>query len=68
MECPVCFEKLETQIETILPCKHNICLKCLIRINKCPLCRFDLRPYFPTFPSISLRIKTETEMLQDSEA
>ncbi len=44
MECPCCFE----EGETVLPCNHNICEECLMRVAQslnphCPLCRRDIK-------------------------
>lgn len=42
-ECPVCFECNNDSITSILPCKHQLCLKCTLILNPslCPLCRKD---------------------------
>ena len=34
-ECSVCFEKVNTK--TI--CGHDICFHCILKVNKCPICR-----------------------------
>jgi len=50
-ECPVCFENLETRIITSPPCRHKLCLQCLLRLRaprRCPMCRVDLSTLFPT--------------------
>lgn len=38
MECCVC---LESYYVCLTPCKHPICIGCLLKINKlhCPICR-----------------------------
>jgi hypothetical protein len=48
-ECPVCFETLSQKIATTPPCKHAICLPCLmsLRQQKCVLCRCDLSALIP---------------------
>ena len=47
--CPVCLEALDVRIRTMAPCGHSLCLECLLslRQRRCPLCRHDLRSYFP---------------------
>ena len=37
-ECPICFNSLWL---LLTPCKHNICLQCLLKLRKdeCPTCR-----------------------------
>lgn len=35
-ECPVC---LETVGISVLPCAHQLCLKCAGKLTKCPICR-----------------------------
>ena len=42
MECCICWEKSGYVCTT--SCKHNICAKCLLKMNKllCPLCRKNL--------------------------
>jgi hypothetical protein len=55
MECPVCLEELGTRIETRLPCKHSVCLTCLLRLPapvRCPMCRADVSRHMPD-PSTS---------------
>ena len=48
-ECPVCFETLSQKIATIPPCKHAICLPCLMSLRQqvCVLCRCDLSALIP---------------------
>lgn len=60
-ECPVCFESLNYQIKTILPCKHTLCLKCLLKLkNKvCVICRKDITE---CFPDTDYMINEETDM------
>ena len=45
-ECPVCFYK-DWLVKT--PCKHNICIQCLIKLRKdeCPTCRRVLSGSLP---------------------
>jgi len=47
MECCICFEK--NNWTCISPCKHKICLYCLLDIDKkiCPICRCDLLEKLP---------------------
>ena len=35
--CPVCFRY--KALSTLLPCKHQLCALCALRVHKCPLCR-----------------------------
>lgn len=51
-ECPVCLEPLHASSLAILPCKHQVCLNCMIKVligvgendgdNSCPLCRGNI--------------------------
>ena len=34
--CEICYEQ---DVERVLPCKHSLCSKCFMRVNKCPYCR-----------------------------
>ena len=45
-ECPICFNK-DWVIRT--PCKHHICIQCLIKLRKdeCPTCRRVLSGSLP---------------------
>ena len=54
-ECPVCFN---SHWLTQTPCKHSICLNCLIQLRKdeCPSCRQ------PLFYSLPLEIKRIVSM------
>lgn len=65
MECPICFEPLENKIYTITPCKHVLCLHCLLKLKKkqCPMCRFDLQKMIPTQRENTPRIKIRGEPL-----
>lgn len=56
MECPICFDK-QWLVKT--PCKHSICLKCILdlRNNECPYCRKK-----NIFDSLPTSIKTLTKM------
>jgi len=38
-ECCVCYY---TTNMALLKCNHDVCFDCVIKINKCPLCRIDL--------------------------
>lgn len=40
-ECCVCFERTNMEM---LPCKHEVCVNCKPKIQKCPLCRADIEP------------------------
>lgn len=46
-ECPVCFG---THWVLKTPCKHLLCLKCLVKLRKdeCPSCRKPLHYLLPT--------------------
>ncbi len=37
-ECSICYELTNNKTN----CNHDVCLICLKKINKCPLCRIDL--------------------------
>ena len=40
-ECPICFDNF-TNKNTFLPrCYHAICENCLIKCNRCPICRLN---------------------------
>ena len=51
-ECPVCMEPLTSSSLAVLPCKHRICLNCMVKVlmgvgneegkNSCPLCRAEI--------------------------
>ena len=45
-ECMVCLEKIWL---TKTPCKHVICIDCLVKLQKdeCPYCRGKLFAYLP---------------------
>ena len=47
MDCSICLEN--DKWTCITPCKHNICLFCLLDIEKkiCPICRCDLLEKLP---------------------
>jgi len=40
-ECPICYETMSKPIKTI--CNHCYCEGCYNKINKCSLCRSDLK-------------------------
>lgn len=49
-ECPVCFEGANTRCWVRTPCRHSLCLRCLLRLARparCPLCRHDLEAHLP---------------------
>ena len=39
--CYICFE--EDNTKQILPCKHDLCIVCYTKINKCPFCRATIK-------------------------
>jgi len=40
LECPICLEDICCKrCFSLLPCGHHLHLNCLIRLDKCPLCR-----------------------------
>ena len=41
-DCPVCYEKIETNTLNISNCCHYVCNECIGRCTKCPLCREKL--------------------------
>ena len=46
-ECPICYEDMSRKIATRSPCKHEVCLECLLQLEQpatCPLCRTFLPP------------------------
>ncbi|NXW06049.1 SH3R2 ligase, partial [Fregetta grallaria] len=62
LECPVCFEKLDTTAK-VLPCQHTFCKPCLQRILKsqkelrCPECRTLVLCSIEQLPSNLLLIR-----------
>ena len=48
-ECPVCLEDMVETITVTPPCKHSVCLSCLLQTadRRCALCRRDLSQHFP---------------------
>lgn len=48
-ECPICYEELQNRIFCIMPCKHKICLVCIVKMKTktCPICRNDLSNLIP---------------------
>jgi len=45
MDCPICYEKYNTQecLPMTIPCGHSFCCICLIKINdKCPICKVKI--------------------------
>ena len=40
-DCPVCYEKIDTNGLVVPGCSHFICAGCNERCNKCPICRED---------------------------
>ena len=78
-ECPVCFEDLDARIRTTTPCGHHVCLGCLLalaRPPRCPMCRADLAPLFPSRlqplllppPSVSSDVSSVIELALASGA
>jgi hypothetical protein len=41
-ECPIC---MENPVDCYTYCKHGYCSECLLKINKCALCRTPIRQY-----------------------
>lgn len=37
--CPVCYEN-KNMVQ--LPCSHGFCVCCLVKLDKCAICRFSL--------------------------
>lgn len=48
-ECPICYEELQKRIFCITPCRHKICLVCIVKMKtkSCPICRNDLSNLIP---------------------
>lgn len=71
MECPVCFELLGTCIETRLPCKHSVCLRCLLKLPspRCPMCRTDVSRHIPPdrAPTRPLSVHSIMTQFHDAE-
>ena len=40
-ECPVCLDEFINKNTIVLKCNHAICEKCLIKCEKCPICRLN---------------------------
>lgn len=49
-ECPVCYEKFDTDFIRCETCSHCLCLNCLVSLRSavCPFCR-------QTFPNLDIR-------------
>lgn len=48
--CPVCYEIFDDRIRATPPCKHDVCITCLLRIPRpqaCPMCRMPLSHMLP---------------------
>lgn len=50
-ECCVCFEDQKGNITIILPCRHEMCISCMMSVmpSVCPLCRKDYSYALNTF-------------------
>ena len=42
IDCPVCFEDIETYLINVTNCNHIFCKSCIRRCDTCPLCRNEL--------------------------
>ena len=46
MECPICFDEIQTTNACTTPCGHSFCFKCVVKAMqqnaKCPCCREPL--------------------------
>lgn len=40
IKCSVC---LNFKINTVLNCSHVVCSKCCVHLNKCPVCRAEIK-------------------------
>lgn len=57
-ECPVCFCELASRIRAVAPCRHAVCLQCILRLappQTCPICRSDLASLLPTRAALTPR-------------
>ena len=43
MNCPICIEKYTKDTIQVLSCGHDICINCVTKINKCPLCNNNIQ-------------------------
>lgn len=59
LECCVC---LENEWVSQTPCKHFICIKCLIKLKKdeCPICRKKILSKLPTLVKNVIYTKEKT--------
>ena len=65
MECPVCFDTISKKISCNLPCSHQICLNCLIKLNlpKCPICRANLVSFLPKIMIEDMKLSKEEKSI-----
>ena len=63
-ECAICMEYISEKTETPLECGHWFHKSCLLQINKCPLCREELKQYELHYTSI---IQEEVLEISDME-
>jgi hypothetical protein len=61
-ECAICMEHISEQTETPLECGHWFHKSCLLQINKCPLCREELKQYELHYTSIIQEVLEISDM------
>jgi hypothetical protein len=59
-ECIVCFEE---RTPIAFPCAHKVCVVCYPKLNRCPLCNYEV--IIPITPRVS-RVHHIVEMRTDS--
>lgn len=43
LECPICMEIIEKDKLKITPCGHKFCVECYNQIDKCALCKKEIK-------------------------
>tara|TARA_B100000214_G_C23973960_1_gene631751 strand:- start:5615 stop:5836 length:222 start_codon:yes stop_codon:yes gene_type:complete len=48
--CDICYNSIGNRITCILPCKHILCMNCIVKITeyKCHICRASYRHIIPS--------------------
>lgn len=41
-ECIICFNDIDKLNNIFLACKHNVCRECYYKLDKCPICRYEI--------------------------
>ena len=76
MECPICLTDTSHKINVMTPCKHVMCLECLMQLKKdeCPMCRTELEIPRPaqddpriTFPEMARTVRLVSRVMGELE-